>query len=740
MIEIDLEAENKAIAKEYKELLRISYQTLSTEDKKLIRKAFDVAVEAHKDQRRKSGEAYIFHPIAVAKIVAAEIGLGATSIAAALMHDVVEDTEISVKDIEQMFNPKIAQLVEGLTKIAQVKTEQGISMQAENFRKMLLTLNEDVRVILIKIADRLHNMQTMESMVDYKQAKIASETLYIYAPLAHRLGLYNIKTQLEDLGLKYTEPDIYKEILSKIKETKEEQDAYIKSISDVLKESMDKEGIEFSIKGRPKSIYSIRRKMKAQNVTFDEVYDKFALRIIYKSNEHDEKFLAWKIYSIVTDHYRPSPSRLRDWISSPKSTGYEALHITVMGPKGRWVEIQVRSERMDEIAEKGYAAHHKYKGVGSEEHGLEIWLNQLKEAIENQTSNNAVDFVEEFKLNLYAKEIYVFTPKGDIKSLPKGATSLDFAFSIHSEIGCKTRGTRVNGKLVPLNHILNSGDQVEIITSENQKPTSQWLDYVTTSRAKNKIKNVLNENTKKIAEDGKEILTRKLRHLKITLNETTINELVNFFKLQTSLDLFYRVGVGSIENQQLKDYAAKKSNTLVNFFKKTITRTPSTKPEQIQKNELSKKYDMLVFGVEQDKLEYKLSTCCNPIPGDDVFGFVTISEGIKVHRKDCPNAISMQSNYAYRIIQAKWIDSNQEEFRAMLNITGMDTLGLTNELTKVISNQMHVNIQNIALSSEAGIFNGKITVVVANNTILKKLIENIKKVDGIDKITRIYKN
>jgi GTP diphosphokinase / guanosine-3',5'-bis(diphosphate) 3'-diphosphatase len=740
MIEIDIEAENKAIAKEYKELLRISYQTLTTEDKKLIRKAFDVAVEAHKDQRRKSGEAYIFHPIAVAKIVASEIGLGATSIAAALMHDVVEDTEISVNDIEQMFNPKIAQLVEGLTKIAQVKTEQSASLQAENFRKMLLTLNEDVRVILIKIADRLHNMQTMDSMVDYKQAKIASETLYIYAPLAHRLGLYNIKTQLEDLGLKYTEPDVYNDIVSKIKETKEEQDAYIKSISDVLTESLNKEGIEFSLKGRPKSIYSIRRKMKAQGVTFDEVYDKFALRIIYKSDLHDEKFLAWKIYSIVTDHYRPSPSRLRDWISSPKSTGYEALHITVMGPKGRWVEIQVRSERMDEIAEKGYAAHHKYKGVGTEEHGLEIWLNQLKEAIENQTTSNAVDFVEEFKLNLYAKEIYVFTPKGDIKSLPKGATSLDFAFSIHSEIGCKTRGTRVNGKLVPLNYVLNSGDQVEIITSENQKPTSQWLDYVTTSRAKNKIKNVLNESTKRIADEGKEILTRKLRHLKITLNETTVNELVNFFKLQTSLDLFYKVGSGSIENQKLKEYAAQKSNTLVNFFKKTITRAPSAKPEQIKKNELNKKYDMLVFGAAQDKLEYKLSTCCNPIPGDDVFGFVTISEGIKVHRKDCPNAISMQSNYAYRILQAKWIDSSQEEFRATLNITGMDTLGLTNELTKVISNQMHVNIQNISLSSDAGIFNGKITVVVANNTILKKLIENIKKVDGIDKITRIYKN
>ncbi|MCR5861804.1 RelA/SpoT family protein [Flavobacterium sp. J372] len=740
MTEIDIEQENKAIAKEYKELLRISYQTLSEDDKKLIRKAFDVAVDAHKDQRRKSGEAYIFHPIAVAKIVASEIGLGATSIASALMHDVVEDTDITVEDIERMFNPKIAKIVEGLTKIAQVKTDQEISMQAENFRKMLLTLNDDVRVILIKIADRLHNMQTMGSMADYKQAKIASETLYIYAPLAHRLGLYNIKNELEDLGLKYTEPAVYENIVSKIKETKEEQDAYIKSISDVLKESLDAEGIEYTIKGRPKSIYSIRRKMLAQNVTFEEVYDKFALRIIYKAKPSEEKFLAWKIYSIVTDHYRPSPSRLRDWISSPKSTGYEALHITVMGPKGRWVEIQVRSERMDEIAEKGYAAHYKYKqGANNEEHGLETWLNLLKEALEN-TSGNAVDFVEDFKLNLYAKEIYVFTPKGEIKSLPKGATSLDFAFSIHSEIGMRTRGTRVNGKLVPLNHVLNSGDQVEVITSPNQKPNSHWLDYVTTSRAKNKIKNVLNESTKRIAEEGKELLTRKLRHLKITLNEATVNELVNYFKLKTSLDLFYRVGTGSIENQQLKDYAALKSNTFMNFFKNRIKRTPNLPAEQVQREEISHNYDLLVFGKEQEKLDYKLANCCNPIPGDDVFGFITINEGIKVHKKDCPNAIRLQSNYAYRIIKAKWIDSSQEEFKATLKITGMDSLGLTNELTKVISNNMNVNIQSISLSGDAGIFNGQLTVIVQNNSILKKLIEKIKQIDGVEKVTRINKS
>jgi GTP pyrophosphokinase len=652
---------------------------------------------------------------------------------------VVEDTSITIEEIEKMFNPKVAHLVEGLTKISQVKKDMNISMQAENFRKMLLTLNDDVRVILIKLADRLHNMQTMDSMPDYKQIKIASETLYIYAPLAHRLGLYNIKTKLEDLGLKYTEPEIYKEIVSKIKETKEEQDAYIATISDVLKKSLDEEGVEYIIKGRPKSIYSIRRKMAAQNVTFEEVYDKFALRIIYKSNLHDEKFLAWKIYSIVTDHYRPSPSRLRDWISSPKSTGYEALHITVMGPKGRWVEIQVRSERMDEIAEKGYAAHYKYKQGATEESGLDTWLNLLKEALES-SETNAVDFVEDFKMNLYAKEIFVFTPKGEIKSLPKGATSLDFAFSIHSEIGIRTRGTRVNGKLVPLNYELKSGDQIEVITSVHQKPTINWLDYVTTSRAKNKIRNVLNENTKKIAEDGRELLTRKLKHLKITLNEGVVNEMVNFFKLKTSLDLFYRVGIGSIENQQLKDFAAQKSNTLMNFFKSKIKRSPSSQPEDINKQELNKNFDMLVFGSEQDKLDYKLSSCCNPIPGDNVFGFITINEGIKVHKKDCPNAITLQSNYAYRIMQAKWIDSSQQEFKAILKITGMDSLGLTNELTKVISNNMHVNIQSISLSGEAGIFNGKVAVIVQNNTILKKLIDNIKKIDGVDKVTRVYTN
>ncbi|QCE40259.1 RelA/SpoT family protein [Psychroserpens sp. NJDZ02] len=739
MTEIDIEKENAEIAKAYKHLLKVSYRTLSTDDKKLIRKAFDVAVEAHSHQRRKSGEAYIFHPIAVAKIVAEQIGLDATSIAAALLHDVVEDNEnYSVKDIEDLFGETVAKIVDGLTKISSLSKEKDmdVSLQAENFRKMLLTLNDDVRVIIIKIADRLHNMQTMDSMRPDKQEKIASETLYIYAPLAHRIGLYNIKTELEDLGLKYTEPEIYNDILHNIKESKEQQDAYIEEFNDVIKKSLDKEGLNYNIKGRPKSIFSIKRKMDKQGVSFDEVYDKFAVRIIYKSDRENEKFLAWKIYSIVTDHFRPNPTRLRDWISSPKSTGYEALHITVMGPKGRWVEVQVRSERMNEIAEKGYAAHYKYKNADDKEDNLDIWINRLQEALEH-ASTNAVDFVEQFKLNLYSKEIFVFTPKGELKSLPKGATPLDFAFSIHTEVGKKTRGAKVNGKLVPLSHVLNSGDQVEIITSENAKPNPNWLDYATTARARGKIKSLLKEDTKIIAEDGKEILRRKLKQLKITLNEKSVNEMVSHFNLKTSLDLFYRIGTGSIDNTMLKEYSASRSNALVSFFKNKITRKPGTNPDDIHKEEITNKYDLLVFGKEEEKLDYKLANCCNPIPGDAVFGFITINDGIKVHKKNCPNALSLQSNYAYRIIQARWIDSSQQEFAAQIILSGIDNLGLVNEITKVISSNMHVNMNSISFQSDDGVFKGKINVKVHNKSMLKKLTDNLKKINGIDKVTRI---
>ncbi|WP_044399081.1 bifunctional (p)ppGpp synthetase/guanosine-3',5'-bis(diphosphate) 3'-pyrophosphohydrolase [Lacinutrix sp. Hel_I_90] len=739
MTEVEIENENAAIAKAYKNLLKVSYTTLTTEDKKLIRKAFEVAVDAHKEQRRKSGEAYIFHPIAVARIVASEIGLDATSIAAALLHDVVEDNEnYSIKDIERLFGETVARIVDGLTKIASMSKEKDmdISLQAENFRKMLLTLNDDVRVIIIKIADRLHNMQTMDSMRPDKQVKIASETLYIYAPLAHRIGLYNIKNELEDLSLKYTEPEVYDDILLKMKESKQQQDAYIKEFNDVIKTALDREGLNYTIKGRPKSIFSIKRKMDKQGVTFDEVYDKFAVRIIYRTDTENEKFIAWKIYSVVTDHFRPNPIRLRDWISSPKSTGYEALHITVMGPKGRWVEVQIRSERMNEIAEKGYAAHYKYKNEDDKEDNLDIWINRLQEALENPETN-AVDFVEQFKLNLYSKEIFVFTPKGDLKSLPKGATPLDFAFNIHTEVGMKTRGAKVNGKLVPLSHELQSGDQVDILTSENIKPNPNWLDYATTSRARAKIKSLLREEKKEIGEDGKEILRRKLKQLKITLNEKSVNEMVSHFKLKTSLDLFYRVGIGTITNPMLKEYAASRSNALMTFFKSKINRKNTISKEEIEKEEITNKYDMLVFGKEEEHLDYKLATCCNPIPGDPVFGFLTVSEGIKVHKKNCPNALSLQSNYAYRIMQAKWIDSSQEEYHANIILSGIDNLGLVNDITKVISSNMHVNMSSISFQSDDGIFSGKINVSVKNKTLLKKVMDNLKKINGIEKVTRV---
>jgi len=735
MTKAAIEAENKEIAKEYKQLLKVSYRTLSVADKKLIRSAFDVAVDAHKDQRRKSGEAYIFHPIAVAKIVAAEIGLDATSIAAALLHDVVEDTEYTLVDIERMFGETVARIVDGLTKISALEYNSDVSLQAENFRKMLLTLNEDIRVIIIKIADRLHNMQTMDSMPAQKQVKIASETLYIYAPLAHRIGLYNIKTELEDLGLKYTEPEVYNDILNKIKESKEDQDQYIKDFSKVIKDSLDAEKLDYDIKGRPKSIFSIKRKMIAQNVSFDEVYDKFAVRIIYKADDIEgEKFIAWKIYSIVTDHFRPNPMRLRDWISSPKSTGYEALHITVMGPKGRWVEVQIRSERMNEIAEKGYAAHYKYKNTEKDDGGLDAWLNKLQETLEN-AEINAVDFVEEFKLNLYAKEIFVFSPKGELYSLPKGSTALDFGFHVHTEVGLHTRGAKVNGKLVPLSQELKSGDQVEIITSDKAKPSANWINYVVTGRARSKIKSSLKEEQKQIAAEGKVVLARKLKSLKITLDEKTINQLVNYFKLKTSLDLFYRVGAGIIENQMLKDFAAARSNAFVSFFKNRI-RKPSA-AEDINKDEITVKYDQLVFGKEQEKLEYKMANCCNPIPGDDVFGFVTVNDGIKVHKQNCPNALQLQSNYNYRIMQAKWIDSTQQEFKVNLVISGIDAMGLVNNLTKVISNNLNIDMKSVHFDTEGGTFTGKITVVVKSKKILDNLVKNIKKINGIDKVTRV---
>ena len=722
--------ESKDIAQAYKELLRVSYQALSDEDKKLIRKAFDMAVDAHKEQRRKSGEPYIFHPIAVAKIVAQNIGLDATSIAVALLHDVVEDTPITIENIAEIFGDTIAKIVKGLTKISDLSRDTDVSFQAENFRKMLLTLNDDVRVILIKIADRLHNMQTMDSMPSYKQQKIASETLFIYAPLAHRVGLYNIKTELEDLGLKYTEPEQYYEIFSKIEGSKEEQMRYIEEFSNTVKVALDKEKIEYYIKGRPKSIYSIYKKMTSKKIPFEEVYDKFAIRIIYKSDPDNEKFLAWKIYSIVTDYFRPNPTRLRDWLSSPKSTGYEALHITVVGPQNKWVEVQIRSERMHEIAEKGYAAHFKYKHGEQKERGIEQWLNRLQEVLENNEAN-AVEFVQEFKMNLYADEIFIFTPNGEIKSLPKGATPLDFAFSIHTEVGMHTRGAKVNGKLVPLNYKLRSGEQVEIITAENAIPNPNWLDYATTTKAIAKIKGALKENRKKIAEEGKEVLRRKLKQLKITLDEKVTNDLVTFFKTKTSQDIFYQMATGEINNQMLKNFVSSRSTSIFNFFRKKAA--TYTAPEKAKE---SHQYDMIVFGKDEQVLDYSFSKCCTPIPGDEIFGYIAVNGGsIKVHKKDCPNALSMFSNFAYRITPAKWVKSTEREFETTIKIIGVDRKGLAAEIANYITHN-GLGMNNIQLTSKAGIFEGEITLLVSNTESLNSLLEGLRKLNGVEKVFR----
>lgn len=733
MILIDAIKENNLIAKEYKELLKISYQSLSSEDRKLIRLAFNTSVDAHKNQRRKSGEPYVFHPIAVAKIVASKIGLDATCIAAALLHDVIEDTEYNESKIQKLFGKTISKIVVGLTKISKLKKEKDISLQAENFRKMLLTLNDDVRVILIKIADRLHNMRTLEVLSSEKQIKIASETLYIYSPIAHRIGLYDVKSELEDLGLKYTEPEMFNEIKNKIEESKDVQDKYIKNFSRRISDKLKKENLSIKISGRPKSIFSIRNKIVKKNISFNEVYDKFAIRIVYKAKPEIEKFIAWKIYSIITDYYTPNPLRLRDWITSPRSNGYEALHITVVGPGSKWVEVQIRSERMHEIAEKGYAAHFMYKQGKQNENGLEDWLNRLKEVLEN-SETSALDFVEDFKLNLYSTEIFVFTPAGELISLPTGSSALDFAFSIHTGLGLKTRGIKVNGKIVPLSHELKSGDQIEIIKSENTKPSANWLDYVKTSRAKSKIRTALKEEKKLLAEDGKEILRRKLKQLKINFDEKNINNLANYFNLRTSLDLFYRVGIGKIENTSLKKFAASNKNRLLNYFRKKISKKDNVISHS--EKEIKNNFDQIVFTNEEESLDYTLAKCCNPIPGDNVFGFLTVQDGIKVHKKTCSNSISLQSKFAYRIVKAKWIDSTQEDFSSIIKISGIDNLGIVSEITRIISNNLNINMKKMSFDTFENTFSGTIKLQVKNKSILDKLIEKLKKINGIEKVNR----
>lgn len=730
-MKIDLEAERKEILNRYKALIQACKRRLEKGDKEMIRKAFEVAVESHKEMRRKSGEPYIYHPIAVAHICAEEIGLGATAIVCALLHDTVEDTDLTLEDIKGLFGPKVAAIIDGLTKISGV-IDQSSSIQAENFRKVLLTMAEDIRVILIKLADRLHNMRTLEHMKRDKQMKIASETLYLYAPLAHRLGLNAIKTELEDLSLRYTDEASYQEITNKLEETEPERKKFIQKFIEPLQEILQEQGFKFKMFGRPKSIYSIYNKIKNKGVRFEEIYDLFAIRIVIDTPLDLEKSDCWKVYSIITDFYHPSPDRLRDWISTPKSNGYESLHTTVMGPEGKWVEVQIRTVRMDELAEKGYAAHWKYKESAAEkESQLEGWLKKIREMLENPDAN-ALEFLDDFKLNLFSDEIFVFTPKGDMKTLPSGATALDFAFDIHTKIGEHCIGAKVNHKLVPLSYEIKSGDQIEILTSSKQTPKEDWINYVITARAKSKIKNALKEQRKKVAEEGKEILEKKFYRCKLDFTLQNVNDFCKFLHLPSSQELFYRAALGNVDTKEIKDFIKHKEHP-----EKSTVKKPETKKIEQLVSSARGSSDMLVIGDDLQKLDYKLSPCCNPIPGDDVFGFISVGEGIKIHRVNCPNAVKLLSNYAYRVVKAKWMNEHLISFLAGIKIVGTDELGIVNNITKVISNENNINMRSISFDTDDGIFEGTIMVYVHDTKHLSHLIEKLKKVKGVNNVIRI---
>lgn len=729
-LQIDLEKEKKEILSSYRALLRVSKYSKSSEDRKLLRKAFDVALNAHKDMRRKSGEPYIYHPIAVARIVAEEIGLGTTAIVGALLHDTVEDTELTLDDVEHQFGPKVRKIIDGLTKISDI-FDHTESIQAENFRKMLLTLSDDVRVILIKLADRLHNMRTLESMRHDKQLKIASETQYMFAPLAHRLGLYSIKTELEDLALKYMEPEQYEEISLKLKKGQAVRTRFINRFVLPIRRALDKEGLNYEIKSRPKSVYSIWNKIHKKNIPFEEIYDLFAIRIILDTKPEYEKAECWKVYSIVTDFYQPNPDRLRDWISTPKANGYESLHTTVMSPTGKWVEVQIRSQRMDEVAEMGYAAHWKYKSQQDGESSLDIWLSRIRETLESNNSG-AIDFIDDFKLNLFSDEIFVFTPNGDLKSLPTGATALDFAFEIHSQVGESCIGAKVNQKLVPLSHQLKSGDQIEIITSKKQKAKEDWLNYVVTAKAKSKIKAALKEEQKKVANLGKEMVQRKFKSMGVEFKSQNVTQLENYYNYKAATELYQDIATGKISLKKLKGFTVESG----------VLSFPSTAVEPEKKEAKSEKKsggipnDTLIIGDDEKDVPFKLAPCCNPIPGDDVFGFVTINDGIKIHRTNCPNAIQLRSNYAYRVIKAKWQSQKEKEFVADVYFKGIDDIGLVHKITQTISSDLNVNMKAISFESNDGVFDGRVSVYVYDTDHLNSLMTKLRDVEGVLTVVR----
>ena len=730
-IKIDLEKERNEILNAFKGLLR-ALKNRTREDTSLIRKAFDMALEAHKDMRRKSGEPYIYHPIAVARICAEEMGLGATAVVCALLHDTVEDTHITLEDVEDLFGPRVRLIIDGLTKIPEVFDENA-SIQAENFRKMILTISDDLRVVLIKLADRLHNMRTLGSMRADKQLKIASETKFLYAPLAHRLGLYSIKTELEDLSMMYCEPDVYKDIETKLKSTADVRNRFIRRFMSPIRETLLHEGYIFDIKARTKSISSIWRKMQTKAIPFEEVFDVFAIRIILETPIELEKPDCWRIYSIVTDFYQPSPERLRDWVSTPRANGYESLHTTVMSPQGRWVEVQIRSKRMDEIAEKGLAAHYKYKESKGEDSKLDRWIAEIRDLLDNPDAT-ALDFVNDFKLNLFKDEIYVFTPKGELRVLPIGATILDFAYDIHSDIGSKCIGAKVNNRLMPLSYQLKNGDQLEIITSSKQKPNEEWLKFVVSARAKQRIKSSLNEERKVIAMDGKEILERKFKQFNVRMNSENISFLEKYFNVPSATELYFRIAKGKVDLAKLRELEV--IGGMIQLIKKEVVKKKTSTENEDKFVGIDTNSDTILIGDDFKGFDYQMAKCCNPIPGDKVFGFITISEGIKVHRNNCPNAVHLMSKYAYRCIKARWKSEKLIERVAAIKIVGIDQLGLVNKLTEIISNQNNVNMKSISFETEDGVFEGKIKVMVYDTEHLEQLTRKFEEVEGVQRVTR----
>jgi GTP diphosphokinase / guanosine-3',5'-bis(diphosphate) 3'-diphosphatase len=729
------------IQSEYDTLVNHLLRCNKPGDRELIDKAFKIANEAHWNMRRKSGEPYIIHPISVAKIVNQEIGLGAKSIAVALLHDVVEDTEYSLEDVKRDFDPKIAMLIDGLTKISGTyNKENSSSLQAENFRKMLLTLSDDLRVILIKIADRLHNMRTLDSMPEHKKMKVAGETIFLYAPLAHRLGLYAIKIELEDLSFKFRQPKIYEEIASKLKHSEKKFHALINKFALPLIEKLTIAGLQFDISGRPKSIFSIWKKMQAKNVPFEEIYDVLAVRIVFEPvNGIPEKTQCWSIYSMITDTYLPKPDRLRDWVSRPKPNGYEALHVTVMGPEGKWVEVQIRSKRMDEIAERGYAAHWKYKGDESPESELDKWIKKIRLMLENPYED-PIEFLDEFKMNLFSSEIMVFTPKGFLVSLPKGASALDFAYEIHTEVGNKAIGAKINYKLNPISSILMSGDQVEIITSEIAKPEKEWLSFVRTSKAKEAIKSSLKNESKDSIQEGMEILESKLKLIGLTMNPEILKNLIIAYEALNKDELFSGIGLGRINLDNLKKMV--KKNQSPNVIKYWELKLIGSKKEKKDAELSPKRIDnnvpfLLRENVENAEQSYEIAKCCNPIPGDEVTGYHSPEGTIIIHKPKCPVAIRIMSNEGNRIIAVRWAIHKLISFLARISMTGIDRIGLVNDITNIISSELKVNMTGINITVQNGIFEGTIDLFVHHTKDLNNLILKISNINGIENVRRV---